>query len=63
MKTVVTETDSPETSFETNTLLLLQLLLKFSSNILQIEYQILVLANTDLRKNEATIGFPLSSHV
>ena len=52
MKTLVTET-----SFETNTLLVLQLLLKFSINILQIEYQMLVLAHTDLRKYEAMIGF------
>ena len=54
LKTFVTET-----SFETNTLLLLQLLLKFCSNILQIEYQMLVLAPvlafTDSRKYEATI--------
>ena len=49
MKTIVTET-----SFETNTLLVLQLLLKFSSNILQIEYQMLVLAHTDFMKYEAT---------
>ena len=28
-----------------------------SSNILKIEYQMLVLAHTDLRKYEATIGF------
>ena len=34
MKTIATEI-----SFETNTLLVLQLLLKFSSNILQVEYQ------------------------
>ena len=33
------------------------ILLKFSKNILQIEYQMLVLAHTDLRKYEATIGF------
>ena len=39
-----------ETSVETNILLLLQQLLKFSSNILQTEYQMLVLAHTDLRK-------------
>ena len=52
MKKIVTET-----SLETNILLLLQPLLKFSSNILQIEYQMLVLAQTDLRKYEVTIGF------
>ena len=51
MKTIVTET-----SFETNTLPVLQLLLlKFSRNILQIEYQMLLLAHTDLRKYEAMI--------
>ena len=36
MKTIVTET-----TLETNISLLLQLLLKFSGNILQIEYQML----------------------
>ena len=44
------KTIAAETSLETNILLLLQLLLKFSSNILQTEYQMLVLAHTDLRK-------------
>ena len=52
MKKIVTET-----SLETNILLLLQPLLKFSSNILQMEYQMLVLAQTDLRKYEDMIGF------
>ena len=36
-------------------------LLKFSSNILQIEYQMLVLAHTDLRKYEVKMG--ISSHI
>ena len=56
MKTIVTET-----SLETNILLLSQLLLKFSSNILQIEYQMVVLAHTDLSKYEVKIG--ISSHI
>ena len=56
MKTIVAET-----SFETNILLLPQLLLKFSRNILQIEYQMLVLAHTDLRKYEVKKG--ISSHI
>ena len=50
-----------ETSLETNILLLPQLLLKFSHNILQIEYQMLVLAHTDLRKCEVKMG--ISSHI
>ena len=41
-----------------NILLLPHLLLKFSSNILQIEYQMLVLVHTDFRKCEATMGVP-----
>ena len=36
-----------------NIVLLPHLLLKFSNNILQIEYQMLVLAHTDLKKYEA----------
>ena len=44
------KTIAAETSLETNILLLPQLLLKFSSNILQTEYQMLVLAQTDLTK-------------
>ena len=56
MKTTVAET-----SLETNILLLPQLLLKFSGNILQIEYQKLVLAHTDLMKYEPKMGF--SSHI
>ena len=44
-----------------NIVLLPHLLLKFSNNILQIEYQMLVLAHTDLRKYEATMG--VSSHI
>ena len=56
MKTIVAET-----SLETNILLLSQLLLKFSSNILQIEYQMVVLAHTDLSKYEVKIG--ISSHI
>ena len=43
------------------TLLLPQLMLKFSSNILQIEYQMLILAHTDLRKYEVKRG--ISSHI
>ena len=70
MKTIVAET-----SLKTNILLLLQLLLTFFSNILQIfsgnilqifssnnlqiEYQMLVLAHTELRKYE----FTFSSHI
>ena len=49
MKIIVAETSS-----KTSTLVLLQLPLKFSSNILHIKYQMLVLAHTDLRKYEAT---------
>ena len=56
MKTIVAET-----SLETNILLLPQLLLKFSSNILQIECQMLVLAHIDLRKYEVKMG--ISSHI
>ena len=56
MKTIVAET-----SLETNILLLPQLLLKFSSNILQIEYQTLVLALTDSRKYEVKMG--ISGHI
>ena len=44
-----------------NNLLLKPPLLKFSSNILQIEYQMLVLAHTDLIKYEVKIG--ISSHI
>ena len=40
-----------------NILLYPQLLLKFSNNIRQIKYQMLVLAQADLRKYEATMGF------
>ena len=55
------KTIAAETSLETNILLLPQLVLKFSSNILQIEYQMLVLAHTDLRKYEVKMG--ISSHI
>ena len=43
-----------------NIILLPHLLLKFSNNILQIEYQMLVPTHTDLRKYEAMMG--VSSH-
>ena len=56
MKTIVAET-----SLETNILLLSQILLKFCSNILPIEYQLVVLAHTDLRKYEVRMG--ISSHI
>ena len=55
------KTIAAETSLETNILPLPQLLLKFSSNILQIEYQMLVLAHTDLRKYEDKMG--ISRHI
>ena len=56
MKTIVAET-----SHETNILLFVQLLLKFLNNILQTEYQMLVLAHTDLRKSEVKMG--ISRHI
>ena len=55
------KTIAAETSLKTNIALLPQLLLKFSSNILQTEYQILVLAHTDLRKYDVKMG--ISSHI
>ena len=56
MKTIVAET-----SLETNILLLSQILLKFSSTSLPIEYQLVVLAHTDLRKYEVKMG--ISSNI
>ena len=56
MKTIVAET-----SLQTNILLLPQLLLRFSSNILQIEYQLLEVAHRNLRKYEVKTG--ISSHI